>query len=201
MFCEIFFRATPGGNYLIAAGKRLIITGGNTPVEELKQIAAGYPVVTALLTHEHRNHAATLMEFCRESGIPLCVPAPCRGILMRRGVLPKETISFDREPFSIAGLNLRPFPVCHDSAFCCGFFLSGVDGCIGCRMENFWRISSLQNGGAAPRSLSSANMKRRNSPRSSPAGLGCCSASWPLPAERGICGNICRSFSESISGA
>ena len=131
MFCEIFFRATPGGNYLIAAGKRLIITGGNTPVEELKQIAAGYPVVTALLTHEHRHHAAALMEFCRESGIPLRVPAPCRGILKRRGVLPRETISFDREPFSIAGLNLRPFPVCHDSAFCCGFFLTGVDGCIG----------------------------------------------------------------------
>lgn len=131
MFCEIFFRATPGGNYLIAAGKRLIITGGNTPVEELKQIAAGYPVVTALLTHEHRHHAAALMEFCRESGIPLCVPAPCRGILKRRGVLPKETISFDRDPFLIAGLNLRSFPVCHDSAFCCGFFLTGVDGCIG----------------------------------------------------------------------
>ena len=49
MFREIFFRATPGGNYLIAAGKRLIVTGGSTPVEKLKQIASGYSEVTALL--------------------------------------------------------------------------------------------------------------------------------------------------------
>lgn len=131
MFCEIFFRATPGGNYLIAAGKRLIVTGGGTPVEELKQIAAGYSEVTALLTHEHRNQASTLTAFCRESGIPLYMPAACRCILVRRGMLPKGTVSFDRNPFSIAGLELRPFPVCHDSAFCCGFFLTGVDGCIG----------------------------------------------------------------------
>ena len=131
MFCEIFFRATPGGNYLIAAGKRLIVTGGGTPVKELKQIAAGYSEVTALLTHEHRHHASALTAFCRESGIPLRVPVACRAILERRGMLPRGTLSFDPAPFSIAGLELRPFPVCHDSAFCCGFFLTGVDGSIG----------------------------------------------------------------------
>ena len=131
MFCEIFFRATPGGNYLFAVGKRLLITGGSTPVEELKQIVAGYSEVTALLTHEHGHNAATLSAFCRECGIPLHVPAACRGILARRGMLPKETISFDPAPFSVAGLELRPFPVYHDSAFCCGFFLTGVDGGIG----------------------------------------------------------------------
>ena len=46
-------------------------------------------------------------------------------------MLPRGTLSFDPAPFSIAGLELRPFPVCHDSAFCCGFFLTGVDGSIG----------------------------------------------------------------------
>ena len=131
MFCEIFFRATPGGNYLIAAGKRLIVTGGSTPVEKLKQIASGYSGVTALLTHGHHHHAVALAAFCRECGIPLCVPVACRGILAQRKMLPEGTVSFDLTPFSIAGLDLRPFPVYHDSAFCCGFFLDSIDGGIG----------------------------------------------------------------------
>lgn len=131
MFCEVFFRATSGGNYLIFAGKRLIITGGNTPVEELRQIASGYSEVTALLTHEHWSHAAPLTAFCRESGIPIYVPAACRGIMVRRGMLSKKTVFFELNSFSITGLELCPFPVYHDSAFCCGFFLTGVDGDIG----------------------------------------------------------------------
>lgn len=148
MLREIHFHLMKGGNYLLTSGEQALITGGRASPDELADVAGKYTEVSALLTHEHRTHADRLCRFCRDRGIPLYLPEPCREILKQRNLLPENYQCYQSERFVISGFSILPFPVFHDSRQCCGFFLATPEGDIGivpsgkfipqCRL-NRWR--------------------------------------------------------------
>lgn len=83
-----------------------------------------------LVTHEHRDHTSGVRVFCRRHRVPVYVQRDVRGHVDLDGVDDVRTFGGE-EPFGVAGLEVIPFSIPHDTVEPLGYVIRRGDVRVG----------------------------------------------------------------------
>lgn len=131
-----FASGSSGNALLVRSGNAALLVDCGLPLRTLEPALARVDVHPAqlgaiLLTHEHGDHALSVGLLARRYGIPVVANWPTLAAIEQdlSGVIVEELAT--GAAATIAGFNVRSFPVPHDAAEPVGYTISAGRWCVG----------------------------------------------------------------------
>lgn len=114
-----------------SAEKRILIDCGisvRSLGKALSQAGSSYGAISAILvTHEHNDHVASVAQVSEAYGIPVFANAITMSAVKRRTGLKGGYYFEEVTPFTLAGMEIRPFRVSHDAVYPVGYSIADGD--------------------------------------------------------------------------
>ncbi|MBQ8177637.1 MAG: MBL fold metallo-hydrolase [Clostridia bacterium] len=129
---DVLASGSKGNSILVSSGeKRLLIDCGITIralTKALKERSLALPDVKAVLvTHEHGDHVSSCAQLTDAYGIPVFANAVTMSALKRKTGLRGGYYYEETSPFTLCGMEIRPFRTSHDAVYPVGYSISDAD--------------------------------------------------------------------------